>query len=343
MDIKSHFDSLSISFFVTDIEATIVYANRTLEKKSGFALAELIGKTPGALWGGNMDQAFYERMWNEIRDKQRSFAGDIINTARTGNKFEDRIVVSPVCAPNGTIKYYLGLHSDAVGKKLDGRIEQRLRDILDASQAKAKDVLATLGIDSDVHTSLADTLRHELIEPTRTIFYRREDDRTLIIAAKEQSERFGDLYSKYHRAVHEYFFHRLNRDSGLADDLTQETFVRAFSVISRFEQSNASYLTYLLRIAHNLLVNYYRDQKPTATLDETVVPVDHDLDTHLDHERLWQSLWRLSDIEREIMTMKYQQGASVKEIADIFGKSENAIKLYLSRARKKLGGIVPKE
>lgn len=338
--VQRHLDDAGVSFFVTDLEATILYANHTLEKKTGYALAELVGKTPGKLWGGNMDRAYYDRMWSEVRDHHRPFAGEVTNSRRRGGTFEDRIMVSPVCDAAGEIRYYLGLHSDAVGKKIEAGLEGRIRSALAGTAPAAGEFMNALGIASDDRTALHRALERDLVAPVRALFYRRDDDRTLLVAAQGDSEHFGGLYEKYYRSVCDYFYHRLSGDRAAAEDLAQETFVRAFSHLDRFRQANASYLTYLLRIAHNLLVNHYRDSRPAAALEDGDMGEEQGLDEHLDRAKLWDSLRLLGATERQIIAMKYQQGLSVKEIADLLHTSENAVKLHLSRGRKKLGGVL---
>lgn len=166
------------------------------------------------------------------------------------------------------------------------------------------------------------------------------DDRDLVQAAKQDPQQFDALYRKYFQTIYNYFWYRVDHNNDVAEDLTQDTFVRAFRSMSTFTITKASYLSYLLTIAHNLLVNYYRSAK--------TVPLDHAPDIPIDTwgeievgdgvERLWKAIQALSPTERDILYLKYRRGYKVAVIAEITGKSENAIKLVLSRARKKLAG-----
>ena len=95
-----------------------------------------------------------------------------------------------------------------------------------------------------------------------------------------------------------------------------------------------------MTIAHNLLVDYYR--KPKAITLESVGDVPHEVTVDQEYARkesagiLWRAVQQLSDSEKGAVLQFYQDGRKVKDIARVMGKSENAVKLLLSRARKKL-------
>jgi RNA polymerase sigma-70 factor (ECF subfamily) len=128
----------------------------------------------------------------------------------------------------------------------------------------------------------------------------------------------------------------------IAEDLTQDTFYRALRYLESFRPTNASYGTYLLRVAHNVLINYFRKKQFLALIDVDETVADKAVDTcTLSEDTLWQSSKLLSN-ERRILSMKYQEGFSIHEIAAMLNKSENAVKLQLSRARKKLRNVLEK-
>ncbi|PIR45200.1 MAG: hypothetical protein COV10_00805 [Candidatus Vogelbacteria bacterium CG10_big_fil_rev_8_21_14_0_10_51_16] len=166
----------------------------------------------------------------------------------------------------------------------------------------------------------------------------REDER-LIASAKADAKQFGALYDKYGHAVYNYFLPRLGRERERAEDLTQETFLRAFEHLGTFRSLGHSYLTYLLTIAHNLLINEYRKRHETsleALMDAGEIPdvprtEGSDL---LDH--LWRAVDSLPLPEKDMLLLHYQKELPIRAIAHILSKSENAVKLALSRIRKKL-------
>ncbi len=166
-----------------------------------------------------------------------------------------------------------------------------------------------------------------------------ERDRALVLAAKEDPAAFGALYRRYAQKIYNYFWYRVGHDRDVAEDLTQETFVRAFEHLRRYRQrSGTSYYAYLVRIAHNLLVNYYRTPRPIPL--EAVGPVPVEIWEEIERkdlaEKLWRAIQQLPARERDILLMHYHMHFPVKKIARLIARSENAVKLALSRARKKL-------
>ena len=168
-----------------------------------------------------------------------------------------------------------------------------------------------------------------------------ESDIEIIKRAKANSQIFEELYRKYADKVYNYFWYRTGHQKDVAEDLMQETFYRAFKHLSRFQIRGYSYLTYLLTIAHNILANYYRSQKmiPMSELgDDFDVPAEitDSLERKIEAEALWRAIQDLSPTERDAILMRYQKEMSIKDISRIMNRSENAVKLILSRARKKL-------
>ena len=165
-----------------------------------------------------------------------------------------------------------------------------------------------------------------------------KEDKDAIVAARKDRNEFAFLYEKYVDKIFNYFWYRVGHDRDVAEDLTQETFVRAYKHLDRFQIRKTSYAFYLLTIAHNLLVNYYREPKAISLESVGDVPKEvwGDLVRKDEARALWRAIQQLPSQEQNILYLKYQKGLKVKEIAQIVGKSENAVKLSLSRTRKKL-------
>jgi len=160
----------------------------------------------------------------------------------------------------------------------------------------------------------------------------------LVIAAKARPETFKQLYLKYLPNIRRFFHFRL-ADAELAEDMAQDVFLRAFRALDSYTPSNASYLTYLLRIAHNQLVSHYRGTQNQQMLTDQESS-DSWLESFLRRDAIERALVYVTDIERSIVLKKYREGLSVREIATELSRSENAVKLHLSRARKKLKDVM---
>jgi RNA polymerase sigma-70 factor, ECF subfamily len=166
-----------------------------------------------------------------------------------------------------------------------------------------------------------------------------EEDIQLVAQAKADPRAFDTLYNKYSKQVYNYFWYRIGHDSDTANDLTQDTFIRAFQKLSAYEVRGYSYLTYLLRIAHNLLVNYWRDNKTLediTQINEVPTELKQALEDAMDIENMWQDVQKLPLLEKEVLLLRYRRELDIDEIAKIIDKSENAVNLLLSRARKRL-------
>lgn len=180
------------------------------------------------------------------------------------------------------------------------------------------------------------------IEFTPAQYLVQQKDKALVVAAQNNPEEFKKIYVKYKLDVYNYFLHHFDGQGNLAEDLTQDTFFQALKFLSTFRHTNASYRTYLLRIAHNLLVNYYRKKKSLPLQNAEHIKSDEDgaFRDIIRESNLWQMVDGLSEVERTIVNLFYKEELSVREVATIMQKTENAVKLHLSRSRKRLREIL---
>ena len=94
-----------------------------------------------------------------------------------------------------------------------------------------------------------------------------DNDKNLVEKAKADRQAFASLYQKYSEKVFNYFWYRLNHDTEVAQDLMQDVFLNSFNNLHKFREEGYSYLTYLLKIAHNLLIDYYKKPKDLSLED----------------------------------------------------------------------------
>lgn len=96
-------------FVVTDVNGRIIFINDAMEKVSGFSLDESVNKKPSELWGKQMPQEFYDRLWRTIRDEKRTFTSSITNKNKAGKLYEVEMVISPVLGSEGNPIFYIGV------------------------------------------------------------------------------------------------------------------------------------------------------------------------------------------------------------------------------------------
>ncbi len=164
------------------------------------------------------------------------------------------------------------------------------------------------------------------------------EDTKLVEMAKANPKSFEHLYRKYADKVFNYFWYRTGHDKALSEDLMQETFFKAFQNLQKFRVRGYSYLTYLLTIARHLLIDHYRRPKSVPIEDVEDVPyeITEKIERKSDAEALWHAIQTLPASNRDILLMYYQDQKPIKDIAIITESTENAVKLNLSRTRKKL-------
>jgi len=164
-------------------------------------------------------------------------------------------------------------------------------------------------------------------------------DITLVEKAKKDHSQYEALYKKYAQKVFNYIWYRVGHQKEVAEDLMQETFMKAYKALPRFRLRSYSYYSYLLTIAHNLLVNYYRKPKIIPFLEsisKAPVEIIRNVEKKFEAEQLWRAIQQLPQQDKDILLLRYQKEMPIKNIACIISKSENAVKLSLSRIRKKL-------
>ena len=152
---------------------------------------------------------------------------------------------------------------------------------------------------------------------------------------------FGRLMKRYLRPVHRYFLIETGGDEALSDDLTQETFIRAWKGMDSYKRLSA-FGTWLYRIAYNTYQNHLRGAKHHLSLDdEHLSPILQTLTAEADHDAeqvasLHRAIAQLSERERTCITLFYLEEMSVKEIAAVTSMSEGSIKTALHRGRNHL-------
>ncbi|MGJ8663986.1 MAG: RNA polymerase sigma factor [Marinicella sp.] len=168
------------------------------------------------------------------------------------------------------------------------------------------------------------------------------DTQTVERATQGDKNAFRLIVLHYAQAVNRLAF-RYTADASYAEDIAQETFIKAFQAIDRY-QAQAKFSTWLLRITTNSAIDYLRkaNRQIADSLDEELVQVDipdHriDADDHLDlNLRLTHAMSDLSDVERLAITMKHHEGYSIDETAKVLKIKNNACKQTIFRAVQKL-------
>ena len=155
---------------------------------------------------------------------------------------------------------------------------------------------------------------------------------------------FTDLYRTHMRDVYSYSYYRVGNHHD-AEDLTEQTFLQAYRHFARAQrESNGRPMRpWLIRIAHNLAANYYRDRsrRPQTQLeDATVVSAPHSTEDLAEGreelKEVLEGVAKLPEDRREALIMRFALGMENPEIARALDRSEGATKVLIHRALRQL-------
>ncbi len=154
--------------------------------------------------------------------------------------------------------------------------------------------------------------------------------------SKGNDKAFDELLTRYQSKLYSYIFF-IVRNVTLAEDLFQETFMKVITTIRQGSYAESGrFGAWLTRIAHNLIIDYFRQDKGDNVVsnDETEVDLfndadlsDDDVETKLVNAQVLSDVRRLVGAlprpQREVVYMRFYQDLSFREIADITGVSIN--------------------
>lgn len=162
------------------------------------------------------------------------------------------------------------------------------------------------------------------------------DEELVHLFMKDCNEAFDVLLQRHKDRLYSYIFY-IVRNNDVADDLFQETFVKAITTLRQGRyQENGKFYAWLTRIAHNLLIDQFRTERNEAMLydedaenawHECALLADSYRESEMVTEQVLKDVRRLMDhlpnSQREVVFMRFYQDLSFKEIADLTGVSIN--------------------
>ena len=158
---------------------------------------------------------------------------------------------------------------------------------------------------------------------------------------------FGQIYEQFFERVYRYVAARVGLGAD-AEDLTQEVFLKAMGSIERFELRGRPFAAWLFRIAHNLVVDRYRK----VTVAGPVLPLESIMHVRgganveasallaLDVEQLRRALGQVTDLQRQVVFLRFIAGLSLAETASVMRRNENAVKALQHSALRALRHVL---
>lgn len=172
-------------------------------------------------------------------------------------------------------------------------------------------------------------------------------EKLLKMAKIGDTDAFGALYTLHFEKVYRYLYYRTSHKE-TAEDLSEEVFTKAYQKLSSFEGDSKGFQGWVMVIARNLLVDFYRRQNPTVSVEELDFlpgnersPVDA-LSASDDEKQLLAALGTLPKEQQEVVQLRFIEGYEISDIAKLLNKSEGNIRIIQYRAIKKLREILSK-
>lgn len=150
---------------------------------------------------------------------------------------------------------------------------------------------------------------------------------------------FDSLVKRYQAGVRRFLINLASGDTMLADDLAQETFIKAYMSLDTF-QKRSSFRTWLYRIAYNVFYDYIRSRKETYSIDDadTVIEAMHPMqpsDGSISTD-VKEAFKLLKPSERTCITLHLIEDLPIDKIAEITNMPEGTVKSHIARGKEKL-------
>jgi RNA polymerase sigma-70 factor (ECF subfamily) len=169
-----------------------------------------------------------------------------------------------------------------------------------------------------------------------------DTDRPAVEAARHDPDAFESLYRKYVARIYSLAYYE-TRDPHAAEDVTEQVFLRALDALPRFreqgEGTESTFKVWLYAIARRVISNErrMRRRRPVAAIEaaaELRAPDDPAAaaESHLEAARAWRAVRALPAERRQALELRFVHELSAREIGQIMGKSEGAVRVLIHRA-----------
>lgn len=171
-----------------------------------------------------------------------------------------------------------------------------------------------------------------------------EDEELILKYMQSQSDYYFDIiYNRFANKVYRKCLVMLSSKDA-ASDATQDIFIKVFNNLSKYN-GKARLSTWIYSITYNHCIDILRvsKKKYTEEISDKMVNIDNEDDEILDKEILELEIEKIENIfeqlhpdEKALLLMKYLDGASIKDLSEIFNKNESAIKMKIMRTKEKV-------
>lgn len=172
-----------------------------------------------------------------------------------------------------------------------------------------------------------------------------EIDALVVKAQAGDQKSFGLIYDEMIDQIYRYVFFK-TPSMEVAEDLTEDIFFKVWKNIKKYQKQKHPFSSWVFRIAHNEVVDFYRKNKEVIALNEiwqdekTENKPETLVENAFIQKELHTALQTLPDSQSQVIVLKYINDLSNTEIAQTMNKSETAIRILLSRGLSKLKKVL---
>ncbi|MBD3362890.1 sigma-70 family RNA polymerase sigma factor [Candidatus Dojkabacteria bacterium] len=158
---------------------------------------------------------------------------------------------------------------------------------------------------------------------------------------------FTLVYKEFNSPVFNYVYFRTGLQKEKAEDITQDVFLKIWKKRKTIKK-NKSLRAWIFTIARNTVIDFYRTNKKTTSLDDLnyydfLEAENVSKDDPILFDYLTKQMSKLSNKDQELITLKYINQLSIKEISKVIKKSNTATKVAIHRALKRLKKIISEQ
>jgi len=122
-------DNVSDTIVISDPEGIVIYANRAVEKVTGYKPEEAVGKKSGALWKAPMSKEYYQNLWNTIKTQKKTICDEIKNKRKNGEVYTALVTISPILNSLGEVEFFVAVERDITREKEIDRLKDEFVSI----------------------------------------------------------------------------------------------------------------------------------------------------------------------------------------------------------------------
>lgn len=186
------------------------------------------------------------------------------------------------------------------------------------------------------------------MEPSGTVH--ESEDYLVQQAVKRDRAAFAALYDRCVAQVYRHVYYRVSNQAD-TEDITQEAFVKAWKAIDRYKKTGAPFVAWLITIAGNLVIDYYKSRRKTVITDEVyeknpdnqVSDPQRLAEVNFNNALVREAVLKLKGDRQKAILMRFIDGFSHEEVARALNKSESAVRVIQYRALDELRRLLKRE